>query len=195
MSNANERFLYEIRPIKPIKDLIPGKGIKAPCSMQLTKEEALHCMKYGSVYRNFSDSGMNPIRVTGSTIDRLHNAKFISEDEWMKKIGKEIVSEQQEEESTIEETPVEEPVEEVPVTEEVVEENTIVEETPVVEEVVAEEETTEDVQDFLPTEEEESTVTSSEEEKKPQDNPAVNHSGNKLAYSKNNKNYNKNHKR
>ena len=108
MSNANERFLYEIRPIKPIKDLIPGKGIKAPCSMQLTKEEALHCMKYGSVYRNFSDSGMNPIRVTGSTIDRLHNAKFISEDEWMKKIGKEIVSEQQEEESTVEETPVEE---------------------------------------------------------------------------------------
>ena len=190
MSNANERFLYEIRPIKPIKDLIPGKGIKAPCSMQLTKEEALHCMKYGSVYRNFSDSGMNPIRVTGSTIDRLHNAKFISEDEWMKKIGKEIVSEQQEEQSTVEETPVEE----VPVTEEVVEENTIVEETPVVEEV-AEEETTEDAQDFLPTEEEESTVTSSEEEQKSQDTPAVNHSGNKLAYSKNNKNYNKNHKR
>lgn len=181
MSNANERFLYEIRPIKPIKDLIPGKGIKAPCSMQLTKEEALHCMKYGSVYRNFSDSGMNPIRVTGSTIDRLHNAKFISEDEWMKKIGKEIVSEQQEETTTVEETPVEE----VPVaTEEVVEE-------------VAEEETTEteDAQDFLPTEEEESTVTSSEEEKKSQDNSAVNHSGNKLAYSKNNKNYNKNHKR
>ena len=192
MSNANERFLYEIRPIKPIKDLIPGKGIKAPCSMQLTKEEALHCMKYGSVYRNFSDSGMNPIRVTGSTIDRLHNAKFISEDEWMKKIGKEIVSEQQEETTTVEETPVEE----VPVaTEEVVEENTV-EETPVVEEV-AEEETTEaeDAQDFLPTEEEESTVTSSEEEKKSQDNPVVNHSGNKLAYSKNNKNYNKNHKR
>ena len=193
MSNANERFLYEIRPIKPIKDLIPGKGIKAPCSMQLTKEEALHCMKYGSVYRNFSDSGMNPIRVTGSTIDRLHNAKFISEDEWMKKIGKEIVSEQQEEESTVEETPVEE----VPViTEEVVEENTIVEESPVVEEVVEEETIeTEDTQDFLPTEEEESTVTSSEEEKKSQDTPAVNHSGNKLAYSKNNKNYNKNHKR
>ena len=193
MSNANERFLYEIRPIKPIKDLIPGKGIKAPCSMQLTKEEALHCMKYGSVYRNFSDSGMNPIRVTGSTIDRLHNAKFISEDEWMKKIGKEIVSEQQEEQSTVEETPVEE----VPVTEEVVEENTIKEETPVVEEVVAKEETTEteDAQDFLPTEEEESTVTSSEEEQKSQDNTTVNHSGNKLAYSKNNKNYNKNHKR
>lgn len=192
MSNANERFLYEIRPIKPIKDLIPGKGIKAPCSMQLTKEEALHCMKYGSVYRNFSDSGMNPIRVTGSTIDRLHNAKFISEDEWMKKIGKEIVSEQQEETTTVEETPVEE----VPdITEEVVEENTV-EETPVVEEVAEEETTeTEDAQDFLPTEEEESTVTSSEEEKKSQDNSAVNHSGNKLAYSKNNKNYNKNHKR
>lgn len=192
MSNANERFLYEIRPIKPIKDLIPGKGIKAPCSMQLTKEEALHCMKYGSVYRNFSDSGMNPIRVTGSTIDRLHNAKFISEDEWMKKIGKEIVSEQQEETTTVEETPVEEVS---IVTEEVVEENTV-EETPVVEEVAEEETTeTEDVQDFLPTEEEESTVTSSEEEKKSQDNSAVNHSGNKLAYSKNNKNYNKNHKR
>lgn len=193
MSNANERFLYEIRPIKPIKDLIPGKGIKAPCSMQLTKEEALHCMKYGSVYRNFSDSGMNPIRVTGSTIDRLHNAKFISEDEWMKKIGKEIVSEQQEETTTVEETPVEE----VHVaTEEVVEENTV-EETPAVVEEVAEEETTEaeDAQDFLPTEEEESTVTSSEEEQTSQDNPAVNHSGNKLAYSKNNKNYNKNHKR
>ena len=192
MSNANERFLYEIRPIKPIKDLIPGKGIKAPCSMQLTKEEALHCMKYGSVYRNFSDSGMNPIRVTGSTIDRLHNAKFISEDEWMKKIRKEIVSEQQEETTTVEETPVEE----VPVaTEEVVEENTV-EETPAVEEVAEEETTeTEDAQDFLPTEEEESTVTSSEEEKKSQDNSAVNHSGNKLAYSKNNKNYNKNHKR
>lgn len=70
----NERYLYEIRPIKPIKDLIPGKLIKKPCSMQLTKDEVLHCMKYGSVWRRFT--GKDPLKVTGNNLDFMHRAVY-----------------------------------------------------------------------------------------------------------------------
>lgn len=193
MSNATERFLYEIRPIKPIKDLIPGKGINTPCSMHLTKEEALHCMKYGSVYRNFSDSGMNPIRTTGKNIDRLHNPKFISEDEWEKMKNKDTVQEVTVEEI---ETTVEESDKEVDETsqEEVMEDAITVEDVPVEEPVPTVEEQPEEKEDFLPIEEEESSVTSSEEQKK--DRVIDNHHSNKINYSsKNNKSNNKNHHR
>ncbi len=70
----NERYLYEIRPIKPIKDLIPGKLIKKPCSMQLTKDEVLHCMKYGSVWRRFT--GKDPLKVTGNNLDFMHRSVY-----------------------------------------------------------------------------------------------------------------------
>ena len=68
------RFVYEIRPIKPIKDLIPGQCIRRACSMQLTEKEALLCMQYGSVWRKFP--GMDPLKVTGDNLHLMHRDSF-----------------------------------------------------------------------------------------------------------------------
>lgn len=74
---VTERFLYEIHPHRPIKNLIPGRSIIKPCSMKLTKEEVLTCMKSGPVFRAFP--GKDLIRVTGSNLDQLHTDKFVGE--------------------------------------------------------------------------------------------------------------------
>lgn len=74
---VTERFLYEIHPHRPIKNLIPGRSIIKPCSMKLTKEEVLTCMKSGPVFRAFP--GKDLIRVTGSNLDQLHTDKFVEE--------------------------------------------------------------------------------------------------------------------
>lgn len=70
----NARYLYEIRPIKPIIGLIPNKTIMKPHSMQLTKSEVEMCMKCGPVYRKFR--GEVPMRVTGENLDKLHSASL-----------------------------------------------------------------------------------------------------------------------
>ena len=66
----NESFMYQIVPRRPIRSLIPGKNINRPCSLKLTKEQVILCMKYGPVYRCMP--GSNPIRVTGKNLDSLH---------------------------------------------------------------------------------------------------------------------------
>lgn len=77
MSNENLSLTYHIHPKVPIKDLIPGTSIRRPRAMQLTKEEVLHCMKYGPVFRVFP--GKDPIRVTGDNIDELHRTSYYQE--------------------------------------------------------------------------------------------------------------------
>lgn len=64
------RFMYEIHPIKPINNLIPGRSIVTPCSMQLTKEEVLLCMKNANVWRRFGSKPME--RVTIANLDQMH---------------------------------------------------------------------------------------------------------------------------
>lgn len=71
---VTERFLYEIHPHRPIKNLIPGRLIVKPCSMKLTKEEVETCMAFGPIFRVFT--GQMPIRVTGSNMALLHVAKY-----------------------------------------------------------------------------------------------------------------------
>lgn len=71
-SNINDTYTYSIYPNRPIRDLIPGKSIKRPISLQLTKDEVIHCMEYGPVYRVFP--GKKPIRVIGSELDNLHKS-------------------------------------------------------------------------------------------------------------------------
>ena len=68
------KYLYEIRPVGPIKDLIPGRVIYKPCSLQLTKEEVKKCMRYGSVWRKFP--GKTPVRVTGENLNSMHQKEF-----------------------------------------------------------------------------------------------------------------------
>lgn len=74
----NTRYLYEIRPIGPIKDLIPNTTILKPCSMHLTKEEVLKCMERASVWRKYPTQPM--VKVTKENVDVLHqkSASIIS---------------------------------------------------------------------------------------------------------------------
>ena len=72
----NERYTYQIFPRRPIKNLIPKKGIRKPCALQLTKEEVKICMASGPVYRCIP--GKAPVRVTGSNLDELHKSSFSS---------------------------------------------------------------------------------------------------------------------
>jgi len=74
-----ERYTYHIHPHKTITNIIPGKGIRRPMGLKLTKEEVMKCMACGPVYRVFP--GIPPIRVTGSNLDSLH----VSVEEYTKK--------------------------------------------------------------------------------------------------------------
>ena len=73
-------FLYSVNPKKVIKEL-PTLPIRAPKSLYLTKDQVKICLKYGSVYRRFANEQRNE-RVTVSNIDRLHNEKFMTEEQY-----------------------------------------------------------------------------------------------------------------
>lgn len=72
-----ERYLYEVRPVKPI--IIGNTSIRRPCSIQLTKEEVKEYMHSASIYRKFTDVNIEPIKVTGENLDSLHRKSFKSE--------------------------------------------------------------------------------------------------------------------
>lgn len=73
-------YLYSVNPKKIIKDL-PTLPIRSPRSLYLTKEQVLICLKSGTVYRRFATENRNE-RVTILNLDRLHNDKFMTEDEY-----------------------------------------------------------------------------------------------------------------
>ena len=111
-----ERYTYHIHPHRTITNVIPGKGIRRPMGLKLTKEEVLKCLACGPVYRVFP--GIPPIRVTGSNLDELH----ISKDEYLKKDIK-IETPVDSTETTVE-TRIQEPVTPQPIKNEgLVEEN------------------------------------------------------------------------
>lgn len=135
-------FLYSVKPRRPIQ-LDGNVLIKTPKSLLLTKEDVLTCIEKGAlVYRRFANEDKLEA-VTKYNLDRLHNAKFMTEAEFGKlekdNLGKDSGT------VTVNTVPVEEPVkvvEEPKVVEEVKVEETpveevapIVEETPVVEEI------------------------------------------------------------
>lgn len=65
----NERYLYEVRPRKPVR--IPGqRATLARRSLQLTKEEVKEYLKSGPVYRKSVKGEL--IQVTGGTLEKLH---------------------------------------------------------------------------------------------------------------------------
>lgn len=84
--NEEIRFLYSINPKKLIR-FLNGNPIIPPIrtskTLSLTKEEVRECLKYGSLYRRFANEGVN-VRVTLNNIDRLHNAKLMTEEEYEK---------------------------------------------------------------------------------------------------------------
>ena len=73
-------YLYSVNPKKIIKDL-PTLPIRSPRSLYLTKEQVLICLKSGTVYRRFATENRNE-RVTILNLDRLHNDKFMTEEEY-----------------------------------------------------------------------------------------------------------------
>ena len=119
----DDRFMYQIRPRKPIVNLIPGKGIRKPMSIKLTKEEVKKCITYGPVYRAFPS--IPPIRVTGSNLDSLH----VTEEEYLNKDKKDNIKPSDTMEKPIEEPSQETIVPEEPKTEPLTEE--VTEERPV----------------------------------------------------------------
>lgn len=67
----SERFLYEIRPNRPVN--FPGVGRTImPQTALLTKEEALDYLTYGPVYRKYTEVNIPPVRVNGENINLLH---------------------------------------------------------------------------------------------------------------------------
>ena len=174
------RYLYSVNPKKPIRTIKGVPVLRTPKSLQLTKEDVRECLKYGSVYRRFANENRIE-RVTVNSVDRFHNAKFMTEEEYEaflkanidSKTGtvintQVVVEESVKEESVVEEIPVKE---ETPV-EETVEE--AVEESDVIEDEVFDDTVSEDIVEEV----EEAEEVSVEEPKKQYDNHK-NYSGKK----------------
>ena len=77
-----QTYLYEVRPHKIITGIHGVPYIRTPRAVYLTKDEVLICLQKGSVYRRFANLDKLE-RVTVTNVDRLHNEKFISEEEWI----------------------------------------------------------------------------------------------------------------
>lgn len=79
----SERYLYSVHPRKPIKNLSNVPVIRVPKSLSLTLEDVLTCLKSAVVYRRFANENRIE-RVTILNAERLHNAKFMTEEEYEK---------------------------------------------------------------------------------------------------------------
>ena len=102
----SEAYLYGINPRRPIKNLNDEvKIIRTNTSLFLTKEEVEKCLPFASVWRRFASDNLQ--KVTGDNIDRLHNEKFYSEDEW-KQLKKDELGENRGKVSQSEPEPVKE---------------------------------------------------------------------------------------
>lgn len=75
------RFLYSVNPRRVIKNLSEVPVVRTAKSLYLTKEDVAICIKHGPVYRRFANEKRNE-RVTTLNIDRLHNAKYMTEEEY-----------------------------------------------------------------------------------------------------------------
>lgn len=76
-------YLYTVNPRKPIKGITGVSILRNPKSLQLTKEDVYTCLKTASVYRRFANEGLIK-RVTTANVDRLHNDKYMDEEEYEK---------------------------------------------------------------------------------------------------------------
>ncbi len=173
-------FLYSVSPKKPIKGILEnGRPINSSKSLQLTLDQVQKCMACGSVYRWFANEDKLE-RVTSLNMERLHNEKFMTEEEFAEfklngvagNAGK-VVDVVEEPAPVVEEAKVEEevaapaadetPVEEVKIEEAPAVEEEKVEEVAPVEEVVEEVPATEEA----PVEEVATEEAPAEEEEAP----------------------------
>lgn len=73
-------YLYSVHPKRIIKGLESVDVIRAPKSLYLTLEDVKKCIRLGTVYRRFSSSDI--ARVNTANVERLHNEKYMNEDEY-----------------------------------------------------------------------------------------------------------------
>lgn len=76
------KYLYSINPKKPIRTLPELGLLRSRKTLELSKEQVLEILKYASVYRRFDSNTIE--RVSVSNLDRLHNDKFMTEDQYKK---------------------------------------------------------------------------------------------------------------
>ena len=112
--------MYVVNPRTILRNIpyVKTGFIMKPGSFLLTKEAVLLCLKGATVYRKFSVDHAE--RVTILNVDRLHNEKFITEEEWNnrdnikeKEVSKDIDNrkeESKEDNSIIIDTPVEDSI-------------------------------------------------------------------------------------
>lgn len=76
----SQKYLYSINPRKIIN--LEGVGpIRVAKSLFLDKKDVEYCLKYGTVYRRFGAENRNE-RVNITNLDRLHNEKYMTEEEY-----------------------------------------------------------------------------------------------------------------
>ena len=117
MTNENNEvvFPYQVNTIMPITGLSFG-NLMVPSTAKLTKEDVAICIKKAPVFRRFQNGKLE--RVTISSIDRLHNEKFMSEEEYEEFLDKQSDNRGKVYDNTIKE----EPKKEIPVVESVIKE-------------------------------------------------------------------------
>lgn len=76
----SEKYLYSVNPRKVI-NLESTGPIRVSKSLHLSKKDVEYCLKYGTVYRRFAKEKRNE-RVNITNLDRLHNEKFMTEEEY-----------------------------------------------------------------------------------------------------------------
>ena len=144
MSNENNNVVYpyQVNAIMPITGLSIGT-IMVPSTVKLTKEDVSICLNKAPVFRRFGNGKL--VRVSISTLDRLHNEEFMTPEEYEAFVDKQnntrgkvtMVETKEEEpkketveikvEPVVKEETVEEPAETTAQTENIVEEETTVE--------------------------------------------------------------------
>ena len=188
---TDTRYLYSVNPHKPI--ILPNTmPIRNPKSLYLTLDEVKTCLKRGAVYRRFADIGINE-RVTVLNAERLHNEKFMTEEEYAQFLEDNVaykrgtISEKVEKKA--EEAPVESETVETP--DETVEEADTTTEDDEVEEAPVESETVETPE----TVEEADTTTEEDEEVDAEDTEDTHAESEEAQTEEKINNHNRNNKR
>ena len=72
---ADEKYLYEIHPVRPVKSPIEGRLVRRPFSCELSLSQLGEIMGKARIFRRFPDV-TELIPVTGATVHELHRARF-----------------------------------------------------------------------------------------------------------------------
>lgn len=83
----SKKYIYSVNPRRVISGLSDGTEIRVNKSLELSKEDVLLCLQKASVYRRFNTvtgAGNDIVRVTTGNLDRLHNEKYMTEEEYEK---------------------------------------------------------------------------------------------------------------